>query len=573
MNDFSKIAYYDLKLEALNGRLPEAVGFEKEIDRLSRIISRKLQHNAVLSAPSGCGKTALIYAWAKAAARNPGFANKKIALLDAGTLQKIGQLPQSSLANFMDAFQTLEKCVLIIDSFGEMVYQSLGALQNWNTLLKPLFFKEDINIILSMQPEELKWLEENKSHFLSHFETLKIEAQPQEKQLEILKQASKKFGLSGRSDAKAGKHITFEDGVLELILKLCKRFPTLGQLPKGAIRLLDEAIASQMSTFSAFHHNSPEGSHLNQVTKACVEKIASEKTGVPQNRLNEDDKSMLKNLPQTLQAKIIGQNRALSKMVSVIQRARLGLRSQTKPLGSFLLLGPSGVGKTETAKILAQELYGSEKNFLRIDMSEFGESHAAARLLGSPAGYVGYEQGGQLTNHFQNYPFSLLLLDEIEKAHSKIFDIFLQVLDDGRITSASGQSVDLTQSIIMATSNLAVQEILQGFEAGEDVYSHDFVKSAVIPQLLKHFRMEFLNRFDAIIIYKPLSSQDLTDIALLEIKKIEERMKEHNIKFAISREILNRRLVGLADPRFGARPVKRFIEETCENLITEQLLK
>ena len=294
---------------------------------------------------------------------------------------------------------------------------------------------------------------------------------------------------------------------------------------------------------------------------------------MPQNRLNEDDKSMLKNLPQTLQAKIIGQNRALSKMVSVIQRARLGLRSQTKPLGSFLLLGPSGVGKTETAKILAQELYGSEKNFLRIDMSEFGESHAAARLLGSPAGYVGYEQGGQLTNHFQNYPFSLLLLDEIEKAHSKIFDIFLQVLDDGRITSASGQSVDLTQSIIMATSNLAVQEILQGFEAGEDVYSHDFVKSAVIPQLLKHFRMEFLNRFDAIIIYKPLSSQDLTDIALLEIKKIEERMKEHNIKFAISREILNRRLVGLADPRFGARPVKRFIEETCENLITEQLLK
>ncbi|HYV33923.1 MAG TPA: AAA family ATPase [Candidatus Limnocylindria bacterium] len=549
MSDFSKISYYDLKLEALNKRLPAVVGFEAEVDRLNRIITRKLQHNAVISAPSGCGKTALIYAWAKNAAKNPGLAHKKIALLNAGTLQKIGQLPQSSLMPFMDAFQSLENCVLIIDSFGEMVYQSLAALQNWNTLLKPLFFKDDINIILSMQPEELAWLTENKSHFLSHFETLKLEPLPQDQQLEILKQAAQNFG----------KHFELEDGVLELILKLCKRFPSLGQLPKSAIRLLDEGLADAKTGL--------------KLTKAAIEKIAAEKTGVPQNRLSEDDKTLLKNLPNILQAKIVGQTPALSKMVSVIQRARLGLRSQTKPLGSFLLLGPSGVGKTETAKILAQELYGSEKNFLRIDMSEFGESHSPARLLGSPAGYVGYEQGGQLTNHFQNYPFSLLLLDEIEKAHSKVFDIFLQILDDGRITSASGQTVDLTQSIIMATSNLAVQEILDGFALGKNVNDGEFVKKAIIPKLLQHFRMEFLNRFDAIIIYKPLSAEDLTDIAMLEIQKIEHRMKEHNIKFSISRDILTQQLIGLADPRFGARPVKRFIEETCENLITEQLLK
>jgi ATP-dependent Clp protease ATP-binding subunit ClpA len=432
-----------------------------------------------------------------------------------------------------------------------MVYQSLSALQNWNTLLKPLFFKDDINIILSMQPEELAWLLENKSHFLSHFETLKLEPLPQEQQLEILKQAAKNFE----------RHFLLEDGALELILKLCKRFPSLGQLPKSAIRLLDEGLAEAKSQTD------------KKLTKAAIEKIAAEKTGVPQNRLSEDDKTLLKNLPGILEAKIVGQTPALSKMVSVIQRARLGLRSQTKPLGSFLLLGPSGVGKTETAKILAQELYGSEKNFLRIDMSEFGESHATARLLGSPAGYVGYEAGGQLTNHFQNYPFSLLLLDEIEKAHSKIFDIFLQILDDGRITSASGQTVDLTQSIIMATSNLAVQEILDGFTLGHNVNNPDFIKQSVIPKLLQHFRMEFLNRFDAIVIYKPLSPEDLTDIALLEIQKIEHRMKDHNIKFTISREVLQEQLASLADPRFGARPVKRFIEETCENLITDQLLK
>ena len=187
--------------------------------------------------------------------------------------------------------------------------------------------------------------------------------------------------------------------------------------------------------------------------------------------------------------------------------------------------------------------------------------------------YVGFEEGGQLTNHFKNQPYSLLLLDEIEKAHSKIFDIFLQVLDDGRITSARGETVDFSQSIIMATSNLAVAEILDAYKQNGDIYNPDFTKHIIIPKLLQSFRMEFLNRFDAIIIYKPLSEDDLCDIAMLEIGKIERRMKEHNIKFSVTKEALRSKLAGLSDPRFGARPVKRFIEETCENLITEQLLR
>ncbi len=550
MSDFTKISYFDLKLESSQKRLPEVVGFEKEIDRVSRILSRQIQHSAIISAPSGSGKTALIYAWAKVAAGSEIFSDKRIALLDSSSLQKIGQIAQSSLSVYQDAFASLEDCVLILDSFGEMIYQSPAALQNWNTLLKPLFFRKDISIVLSMQPEELSWLEQNKSHFLSHFETLKLEVQPQNQQTKILKWAA--------DNLYAGLKI--ETGVLELVLKLCQKFPSLGQLPKSSIRLLDEAAAEAKSKLSP------------ALSKEVVEKIVSEKTGVPVSRLNENDKTLLKNLPQTLQSKIVGQLPAISKMVSVIQRARLGLRSQTKPLGSFLLLGPSGVGKTETAKILAQELYGSTSNFLRIDMSEFAESHATSRLLGSPAGYVGFESGGQLTNHFENFPYSLLLLDEIEKAHSKVFDIFLQILDDGRITSAAGKTVDLTQSIIMATSNLAVGEILQGFEEGRDIHEENFLKTTVVPKLLEQFRMEFLNRFDAILIYKPLSLQDLTNIALLEISKIEERVREQNIKFNISTDILAQKVAKLYDPRFGARPVKRFIEETCENLITQQLL-
>jgi len=237
MNDFSKIAYSDLRLEARWGRLPKTVGFEKEISRMDRALSRQLQHNVALVAPSGCGKTALVYGWAKAAAAGKIFGKKKIVLLSAGTLQKIGQLPQNSLSAYQEAFLSLENCVLIIDSFGEMIYQSLGSLQNWNTLLKPLFFKEGLNLILSMQPEELRWLEENKSHFLSHFEILKLETQNQEHQLQILKQAVAGLGLA------PGQVPKIQDGALELILKLCSRFPILGQLPKSAIGLLDEAAA------------------------------------------------------------------------------------------------------------------------------------------------------------------------------------------------------------------------------------------------------------------------------------------------------------------------------------------
>jgi ATP-dependent Clp protease ATP-binding subunit ClpA len=552
MNDFAKISYYDLKLEAREQRLPKTAGFESEVSRLTRILSRTMQNNAIISAPSGCGKSALLFAWAENACKSPLFAGKKIALLNAATLQKIGQLPQSSLTGYQEAFASLENCVLIIDSFGEMIYQNPGALQSWNTLIKPLFFKQGINVILSMQPDELLWLTENKSHFLSHFEILKLEPLSDEVQLQILNIAKNKLGTVFK----------MEEGVLELIIRLCRRFPALGQLPKSSLQLLDES-ASEIQA----------GAHKNTLTKAAVEKIAAEKTGVPLSRLNADDKQTLKNLPHILNGKIIGQTPALAKMVSVIQRAKLGLRSQTKPLGSFLVLGPSGVGKTETAKILAQELYGSDKHFLRIDMSEFGQDHSSARLLGSPAGYVGFEAGGQLTNHFKNQPYSLLLLDEIEKAHSKIFDIFLQVLDDGRITSARGETVDFSQSIIMATSNLAVAEILEAYEQGEDIYDPDFTKRTIIPKLLQSFRMEFLNRFDAVIIYKPLTQDDLCDIAFLEISKIESRMKEHNIKFSVTREALMEKLAGLSDPRFGARPVKRFIEETCENLITEQLLR
>ena len=553
MSELSKISYYDLRLEKQVHRLPRVVGFSNEISRLTRVLSRQLQHNAIICAPSGSGKTALLYGWAHSAANLPVFANKKIVLLYAPTLQKIGQLAQNSLNFYQDAFAGIHNSVLIIDSFGEMIYQNPTALQNWNMLLKPLFFKDDINVVLTMQPEEKIWLEENKSHFFSHFEILKLDDLSDESHLAIVKAAA----------AKLGERLKVQEGVFELILSLCKRFPKLGQVPKSTLSLLDEAIAECKLKNGA----------TIVVTKSDLEKIAAEKTGVPLERLNSDDKAILKNLPQILQSKIVGQSPAISKVVSIIQRAKLGLRSQNRPLGSFLVLGPSGVGKTETAKTLAETLYGSQKNFLRLDMSEFGQEHSTARLLGSPAGYVGYGEGGQLTNQLKEFPYSLVLLDEIEKAHPKTFDIFLQLLDDGRLTSGQGETVDATQSIVMATSNIGVQEIVHGFTEGADIHQPEFTKQRLMPVLVKHFRLEFLNRFDAILVYNPLTTEHLADIALMEIKKIEQRVSAHNIRFSISREQLLEQVATLADPRFGARPVKRFIEDTCENLITQQLLK
>ncbi len=402
-----------------------------------------------------------------------------------------------------------------------------------------------------MQPQELKWLEENKSHFLSRFEIMKLDPQDQTHQLEILRGAAGQFGQA-----------EIDPEVFETILDFTRRFPALGTAPKAAITLLDESLA---------HLRLQPGQ--SRLTKQLVEKIVAEKTGIPLARLSRDEKTKLKNLGAELQKNIIGQEPALQTITNIIQRAALGLKNEDRPKGSFLLLGPSGVGKTETAKILAEQLYGSTQQFLRVDMSEFGESHAVARLLGAPAGYIGFDQGGQLTEHFKNKPYSLLLLDEIEKAHPKIFDIFLQILDDGRVTSGQGQTINFTQSTILATSNLAAAEIVEAFELGRDITAPEFLQTEILPILMRSFRTEFLNRFDAIVIYNPLSPAALLDIALLEIKKIEQRVQKHNIKFAITNEVLATNISRLYDPRLGARPVKRFIEQTCETLITQTLLE
>jgi ATP-dependent Clp protease ATP-binding subunit ClpA len=554
MSDFYKIPYYDLRLEKQTGRLPEFFGRQKELERLTRVAARQRQNNAAVVGPGGIGKTAFLRAWAGSLVNMAAFKKQPIVELPLNGLQAAGAAG-APLAKYKDALGTIGNGVIIIDNFGQLVQNQPQALHNFTQLLQPLLEHANTKIILSLETGDWEWCRSQAPNFFRNFDPLVLEQQPEAELKQIVKalasQISKKAGLEIKTRA------------IEQILNYCAQFPSLGQLPQSAALLLDEVLAAVMTKPGA----------IRELDADIINAIVSEKTGVPAASLTQSQRDKLKNLLPNLETAVIGQTRALKNITSVIQRAGLGLKNQSRPLGSFLLLGPSGVGKTETAKTLAQQIFGKPSAFLRIDMSEFAEPHTVARLIGSPPGYVGSNEGGQLTNHLKNHPHSLILLDEIEKAHAKIYDIFLQVLDDGRLTSGQGETVDATHTIFMATSNLCVDEIISHYQAGGNIHDPLFLKNNIVPVLSKYFRMEFLNRFDGILVYNPLSFEALTDIAMLEIKKIEARVAEHNIKFSITREVLEQKVKTLADPRFGARPVKRFVEELCENLLAEQLLK
>jgi len=551
MKNLKKIKFFDLKEESISNKLPEVIGRKEEIQRLTRIINRTVNDNIVVVGPSGIGKTTLVYGWIKKLVKDEKYQSMDFLQFENSHLYDFNSNSEDG-EYFKGVTSKVSDSIIFIDNFGKNIYNNMSLLQNMIDLYNEILKNQETRLILAMEPYEYNWIKNEYPSFFKFFEIIDIKKQSKFEYIKVLESKLPKLNKKYR--------IITPTPILEEIISYTERFPVLGQLPQSAINLLDESIvATKVLNKKVLNSN-------------ILSDIVSTKVNIPKMQLNQDSLEVLKNLEKTLTSKIIGQNESIGKVVKTLQRAKLGIRNPNKPLGSFLLLGPSGVGKTETAKIISEIMFGRSESFIRFDMSEFAQEHTSQRLIGAPAGYSGYENGGALTNALLKEPHSLILLDEIEKAHSKIFDIFLQLLDDGRITSGQNETVDACNSIVIATSNIGVDKILEKFNKGENVSDEKFIREEIIPELTKSFRLEFINRFDTILIFNPLTVSNLVDIAKLEVSKIEHRLSRHNVSFGIDDDILKDKILSLADPRFGARPVKRLIEETCESLLANTLL-
>jgi len=551
MKNFKKTEYHDLREEIALGKLTKFVGRTDEMDRLTRIANRSINNNVLIVGLSGTGKTSLVYGWVEKMIKQDRYKHLGFVQLGNEHLFRFDSGSEEGIY-FKNVMDELPSCVLFIDNFGRSVYGNPSLLQNIARLYYDTLKNPEVKVILTMEPKEYNFIEREYPAFIKVFETVRLKKQNNSEQIQILES---KLAQLNREPKIIVSSIVMQD-----IIGYVEKFPSLGQLPQAAISLMDEGIVLAKSM------------NKKVLNDEIISNIISSKIGIPKMQLSGNEIEILKNLNHTLNSKIINQTKPVNKIIQTLQRAKLGVRNPSKPLGSFLILGPSGVGKTETAKLISEIMFGRQESFMRFDMSEFGQDHTVQRLIGAPAGYSGYEAGGALTNALQKEPHCLILLDEIEKAHPKIFDIFLQVLDDGRLTSGQNETVDACNSIIMATSNIGVSVILEAFNKGEDIMDTKFIQEKMIPELAKIFRLEFINRFDSILVFNPLTLPNLIDIARLEIKKVEKRLTKHNVSFDINAEELEEKIKPLLDERFGARPVKRFIEETCESLLVNTLL-
>ena len=532
-------------------------GRGKEIKKIARTFERQSQSNLIISGKRGIGKTALVSGFVQAVVDGSTAHRTALPYLLVDTTSftaalRDGQKQEEFLAHAYAAFNSLPPSVVVIDEADQLLAACPEPWQ-FEQLFQP-FFTGNRHLVLIVTDDGWETIRSTYKNSLKFFDQLAISELSHKTCRTILVDHVPRLAEHYR--------LQIDEAAIDAIVEQLPHLPQSTQaVPRVAISLFDEACAlaalQQESVMRAEH----------------VMQLGAERQGLPALSRVTMQRHNIAQLPQRLRAKVKGQNHAIDIVAPLIQRGWLGLANPARPIGSFLFLGPSGVGKTELAKAVAQEVFGSEKSFVRLDMSEFGEAHTVQRLLGAPPGYVGHEAGGQLTNPIAARPFSLVLLDEIEKAHPSVFDIFLQVLDDGRLTDGQGQTVDFTKTVIIATSNIGVGTLLEAYGDGQDVISDEFVKAALLPQLLKRFRPEFLNRFDALCAFAPLSPADLLDIGRLEIAKLQRRFTRHNVAIELPDEILAKKIAEIYDPRFGARPLKRFIEQTCETAVTEYLMQ
>ncbi len=594
----------DLTVEAASGKLDPLIGREAETERLIEILCRRTKNNPVLIGESGVGKTAIIEGLAQLIVdkKVPSFLeNKRILSLDlslvvAGTKYR-GQF-EERLKKIMAELKENDDCIVFIDELHTLVGagSAEGTLDAAN-ILKPALSRGEIQCIGATTPSEYRKTVEKDRALERRFQAVKIVPPTEAEALKIVE------GIVGRYEA--FHQIRYSKDALEAAVYQSNRYIPDRFLPDKAIDLLDEAGAKAKLRFQndnagepswketvenwkrasaneeqiiAYELNTLEDSFFAvEVTRDDIEEVIARWTGIPAASIKQEEAKKLLTIESELHKRIVSQRPAISALARAIRRSRAGLKSVDKPVGSFLFLGPTGVGKTEVARVLAEYLFGSERSLVRFDMSEFMEKHSVSKFIGSPPGYVGHEEGGQLTERLRRSPYSVVLFDEVEKAHPDLFNVLLQVFEDGILTDSVGQTVDCRHAIFIMTSNIGARFIQKraslGFQAGGEA-SREKMEEQVMSKVKQAFAPEFINRLDEIIIFDELIDDDLFRIADLQVGRLNEILKDRNLHISLSDEARKWLIEKTcADRSYGARPLKRALQKYVEDELSEALIQ
>jgi len=530
---------------------------EKELMQMLRVITRAEKNNIVLIGENGVGRSSLISGLAYELINNANLPAQlrsfNVFRLDFPSMIASGEFPGSNISKIAGEMKKLGKLIIYITG---LRYDPASQDQYLlNTFLSLMLRDKSAVFIIAADPAFYLSTLDKEPYIKESFDSIRIDEPEAAVLNQIIKEKADQLAIDNK--------ITISEEVLPVLITLSRRYLGSVPFPQKAVTLLDESIA--LISLSG----------KTELTEEAVRQVISEKTGIPLTSISVSDREKLLGLEAELNTVVIGQANAVREVVEAIKRSRAGLKDQKKPIGSFLFLGPTGVGKTELAKQLAIKYYNDEKAFVRLDMSEYGEQHTSQRLIGSPPGYTGYEEGGQFTNPILQRPYSLILLDEIEKAHPKIFDIFLQVLDEGRLTDAKGRLADFRNAILIFTSNIGSDLIFQDLADANSLMRKSpkqFYELKLQTELLKSFRPEFINRFDEIIPFNPLGVAELVQIAKLKLKRIQGNLAEKKIALNATDAELEKLVRFSYDPRFGARPIERTIKDKIEDPIAQQII-
>ncbi|MGO1283994.1 MAG: ATP-dependent Clp protease ATP-binding subunit [Brachybacterium sp.] len=615
----------NLTQAAREGKLDPVIGRDKEAERVMQVLSRRTKNNPVLIGEPGVGKTAVVEGLAQAITAGDvpeTLKDKQLYTLDLGSLVAGSRYRgdfEERLKKVLKEIRTRGDIILFIDEIHTLV--GAGAAEgaiDAASILKPMLARGELQTIGATTLEEYRKHIEKDAALERRFQPIQVDEPSVAHTVEILK------GLRDRYEAH--HKVTITDAALVAAANLADRYVNDRFLPDKAIDLIDEAGARlrirrltappELKEFDArieetrkkkeeaidgqdfelaaslrdeeqklktereekekaWRHG--ESDAITTVSEEVIAEVLAASTGIPIVKLTEEESSRLLNMEDELHKRVIGQNEAIKAISRAIRRTRAGLKDPKRPGGSFIFAGPTGVGKTELAKALAEFLFGDEDSLIQLDMSEFGEKHTASRLFGSPPGYVGYDEGGQLTEKVRRKPFSVVLFDEVEKAHVDIFNSLLQILEDGRLTDSQGRVVDFKNTIILMTTNLGTRDIAKGvslgFTAGGDLSTdYERMKSKVHEELKQHFKPEFLNRVDDVVVFPQLSMAEIVQIVDLEIAKLEKRLLDKDMTLVLTPVAKDLLAEKGYDPVLGARPLRRTIQRDIEDTLSERIL-